>query len=217
MKDRIDDYAKPWRQQPPVDKSLEAQKALIVSGSSEINPRFRRLLPGDNFDELTEYFFPKELSNRRDLDSAPLNDQDATMTNRHLYTKLFNSQFSIDKVAGQMKVSKPELSRRFAEFLTETSNKLQEVTSTIQSLPVESKIDNMLDKIRAGISRNTGARNVSIYLLEEVTQDFVVKTSSWLSRNKRISAGLILNSKATFKQEISNVFNVKNSGMTAIN
>jgi adenylate cyclase len=109
----------------------------------------------------------------------------------------------------QIKVSKPELSRRFAEFLTDTSKRLQDATKTIQSLPHLVTAEKMFDEITDSLLNGIGAKHVTIYLLEEVTQDLVVKSSNWHPLNKRIASELVFKFETIKRHKVVNAFNVK--------
>jgi hypothetical protein len=180
-KERVE-YQKPWRQAAlaPISKTPE----MIVDPNG-INKNFRQLLPGNDFNDLLEYFFPKEMNSHSAYAPTPAIEREPQpiATNSNLYTKLFNSQFEIDRVSSQIKVSKPELSRRFAEFLTDTSKRLQDATKTIQSLPHFVTAEKMFDEIRESVIKGTGAKHLTIYLLYVFSSNVVERKlhKIWLS------------------------------------
>jgi hypothetical protein len=100
------DYQKPWRQVQlaPIKNSSD-----MIVDSSGINKNFRQLLPGKDFNELLQYFFPKEMNSDGGLDNSAESEPimyillfNSRRTNGNMYTKLFNSQFEIDKISSQV-------------------------------------------------------------------------------------------------------------------
>jgi hypothetical protein len=130
------EYQKPWRQVALAPISRNSADSDMIVDTTGINNKFRELLPGNNYNDLLEYFFPKEMNSQGAYNSVSISktEREPIMLNNNLYTKLFNSKMEIDKVSIQIKVSKPELSRRFAEFLTDTSKRLQGLSPSSYSI-----------------------------------------------------------------------------------
>ncbi|KAJ3388034.1 hypothetical protein HDU92_001642 [Lobulomyces angularis] len=198
-------YDKPWIEQIKVKSHSDEYVDLDT-----LNKDFRAIAPGgDDNNNLIDYFFPEQSLNYRFGSTKSTQEQNVINTN--IYTKLFNAKFDIPEISKQMKISKPELSKKFADFLTAMSKKLQNIMKSIQEISAQDKTEMSWEKIRNSIGEAVNGKYITLYILEESTQDLIVKSSNWQTVHRRIASSGVFCASNVLHHRVCNLYNVKDS------
>ncbi|KAJ3092805.1 hypothetical protein HK102_002372 [Quaeritorhiza haematococci] len=132
--------------------------------------------------------------------------------NANMYTRLFSpslNDWNSETLLKQLQRWNPAMTRKFIEFLTIRTKKLQSILQSVNHLALGGDVEKSIRSLLSCVTDSTSCRFATIYILEESTADLVVRGSTWLSQGMRVNGEKICSGKQVLSGENVNLYNMK--------